>query len=381
MRPAIGRFATVLPSLVRLRILMVGVAAAVCAIAHDAYAWDPPDGPEVDQATLPATGLVHNAHGYLIQTGISVLYNDGYWFAAQTLQASQQELLNGVRYADEKDGRQGVYIQECEFGIFDGPCQNIDGPDIWPVYKDWPAAADNHYYNPDTGQGLDTSGFFDELTAAQIPTAILSVLDLDIYTVGYQVEPQLEFSYPASAGWFRWEYTNAVAAFQGLEVYDNGEGYGWQPVTSINGRQGLALAMFYLGWASHLMQDATVVHHTFDQPDGNHAGYEAFADGLVTSSPVANGQQMGIYWNQIPTGYTNACINPTDRGCFLSYAASVSHDVNNLNRAASGDYSGVLTAIPFAQNLQAGLYATFLTDVGQPPIHMSAVMPGLALLM
>jgi hypothetical protein len=65
----------------------------------------------------------------------------------------------------------------------------------------------------------------------------------------------------------------------------------------------------------------------------------------------------------------------------LSYAAGVSHDVNNLNLAASGDYSGVLTAIPFAQRLQAGLYATFLTDVGQPPIHMSAMMPSLALLM
>jgi hypothetical protein len=343
------------------------IAIGLCAVVSRAYAWDPPDGPASDQATLPSTALVHNAHGYLIQTGISVLYNDGYWAAAQFLQAQQQELLNGVRYADEKDGRQGVYIEECEFSLFDGPCQNLAGPDIWPTYKDWPGAADNHYYNPDTGNGLDTSTFHDLLSAAQIPSDLMKIVDLDIYEVQYAVEPDLEFGYPSSGSWFRFEYQYAISAFQGTNAFG-------QPVASINGRQGLALAMFYLGWASHLMQDATVVHHTFDAPSNHHADYEAAADGLVTVPPVANGQPTGIYWNQLPASATSACTQPADRACYVTYAAGQTHDINNFNRASNGDYSGVNTAIPFAQRLQAGLYAAFLTDIGRPPVHMSAMM-------
>jgi hypothetical protein len=36
-----------------------------------------------------------------------------------------------------------------------------------------------------------------------------------------------------------------------------------------------------------------------------------------------------------------------------------------------------LYSIHLAQNLQAGLDAKFLTDVGQPPVHMSAVVSAL----
>ena len=56
---------------------------------------------------------------------------------------------NGVRYADRKDGQQSVVAQQCElFGFY---CQDIY------TFTGWPYAADNHYFNPDTGLGLDTN--------------------------------------------------------------------------------------------------------------------------------------------------------------------------------------------------------------------------------
>jgi hypothetical protein len=131
--------------------------------------------------------------------------------------------------------------------------------------------------------------------------------------------------------------------------------------------------MFYLGWASHLMQDLTVVHHTFDAFFEHHNEYENAANGFVTSPPIANGQQMGIYENELPVW---ACTAGS-RTCFASYAAYESHDATILDSIDQGDYSNVQFAIPFAQSLQAGLYAAFLTDIGLRPVHMSAVMAAL----
>ena len=64
------------------------VMAALSGVTSQAYAWGhPPDGPAPDQATPvtdPSTVLNQTkAHGYILQNGISILYNDGYWFAAQ----------------------------------------------------------------------------------------------------------------------------------------------------------------------------------------------------------------------------------------------------------------------------------------------------------
>jgi hypothetical protein len=143
--------------------------------------------------------------------------------------------------------------------------------------------------------------------------------------------------------------------------------------------------MFYLGCASHLRQFQTVVHHTFDEPQKNHAEYECFADtecfkdGFVTSPPIADGQQLGIYeadLAQLARDIQVPC-QVGSRTCFALYAAYKSHKASILDAAAKGDYSNVKNAIPFAQSLQAGLYAAFLTDIGLPPVHMSAVMAAL----
>lgn len=333
-------------------------ALATCTLTSSALAWDPPDGPSVDQATPPATPdtLLRPAHGYITQTGISILYNDGYWFAAQQIRASQQELLNGVRYADVYRGRQEVVLESCEaFGIF---CQNVK------TLASWPLAADNHYFNPDTGGGLDTGALHVIATwAPLIPPVLLESFTGGLIFLDLQVSPALESSYPSALEMIDMEYANALGAYRG------------QSVTSIGGRSGTALAMFYLGWSSHLVQDLSVVHHTFDEPRRHHAEYEAAADGFVTTPPRANGTRQGIYENQLPA---LACTQGARR-CFGSYAAYSVHDAGMLDSLDNGNYmAGIQIGVPLAQKLQAGLYAAFLTDIGKRPVHMAAVTSALA---
>ncbi len=339
------------------------------------FAWDPPDGPATDQATQPATPttLLPKAHGYIIQNGISILYNDGYWFAAQTLwnPANFAELVNGVRYADVYEGRQAVDLQICEAeGIL---CQTIDSG---VEDASWPYGADNHYFNPDTGKGLQ-AGFLD--TAAYWSPFLESVLEgfatLGLVDLEVDVQPPLASEYPSALSWLETEFTNASSAYLG----------GSPP--SISGRTGIPLAMFYLGWASHLMQDQSVVHHTFDQPRMHHAEYEGWADADTSQSPPAwthaftsPPSVVGLHGTySVPV---QDC-NPGSPACFGSYLNLQVHDsgvLNAIDAANGADTASVQFAIPLAESAQAGLYAAFFTAIGQPPVHMSAVIAAISVL-
>jgi hypothetical protein len=364
------------------------VSALVASMAaSQASAWNPPDGPPWDPVNSPGnrpdlanqpsppTTLLKWAHGYITQNGISILYNDGYWFAAQFLRDWQYELLNGVRYADVKDGAQKAVINLCFFW----------GAKCIPVYEHpWPLAADNHYFNPDTGRGLYGSNLKLAATWADYLTPIATgYLTAGTAYLDIKVEPDLKATYTSALEIFNTEYSNAKNTYN---TYMGSPIIGtpgiWE--RDINGRDRPSRAMFYLGWASHLMQDMTVVHHTYDEGGKHHQEYEDYADGLG-APPIANGQQSGIYQDDL-TGVTFAdhpnahyCDVgvPSPRTCFPWFAAAISHDQSILDQAASGDYSNVPYAISFAQRLQAGLYAAFLTDIGLAPVHMSAVMAAL----
>jgi hypothetical protein len=309
------------------------------------------------------------------------------------LRESQQELLNGVRYADVYLGRQVAILNLCVFLILGEECRE--------VYRthDWFRAADNHYFNPDTGQGLDSSGLKDEGTYIVLLGDALLELIRSVtggflpYYLSVDIQPvDIKDISTSALQMFDEEYAHALNAYFETSAPSCGRSGDDHLVLcrDIRGRQGPALAMFYLGWASHLMQDQTVVHHTFDEVQGNHGDYEGAADGKGTS-PIAHGEQRGIYeadlaqlardivifpfGNDLPVTLCNFVDIP--RECFASYANYMSHDPKILDAAETGDYSNVQVAIPFAQNLQAGLYAAFLTDIGLRPIHMSAVIAAL----
>lgn len=353
----------------RSKLAALSAVALISAAASSAHAWDPPDGPSTDQATQPATPttLVNKAHGYIIQNGISILNNDGFWAAAQELWQSQNfpELLNGVRYADVWNGRQAVNFDACElYGAF---CQTLD-----PALEDasWPYAADNHYYNPDTGLGLQ-AGF---LTTAAYWGPILEVAGFQwvfggLFYLAVQVDPSMQSPYQSALALMDSMFANAVSAYNG----------GSPP--SINGRSGKALAMFYLGWASHLMQDQAVAHHTFDEPRKHHAEYEGWADahgtptapiwdGAFTAPPSVVGL-TGTYSVPVQncTAGSSACF-----GAFLNINAHNSSTLAEIDNANGQDTAAVTTAIPMAESAQAGLYAAFFAAVGRAPVRMTAAM-------
>jgi hypothetical protein len=381
------------------------VALVLTMAASQSRAWNPPDGTAVDLADKPpptSTTLLPKAHGYIIQNGISILYNDGYWFAAQMLRQWQQELANGVRYADRYLGDQVVKANFCTWVVrfVSSVCTNVDNiPFVGPYTRSWPLAADNHYFNPDTGRGLDTRNVQNQaLSELQLPDTLVNFITVGQAYLEIEVEPPIRDDYTSALQMFDEEYAHALDAYFessalscGLcvgGIYSQERCFGVHLLLcqDVRGRQGTALAMFYLGWASHLMQDQTVVHHTFDEPQKHHTEYENAADGQGRS-PIGVGEQEGIYeahLAQLARDKQVPC-QLGSRTCFAMYAAYKSHDASILAAADDADYSNVQSAIYsnvqsailFAQSLQAGLYAAFLTDIGLRPVHMSAVIAAL----
>lgn len=346
------------------------LAGALAIVAPPARAWNPPDGNAPDQANPPSspTALVPKAHGYIIQNGIAILNNDGYWVAAQTLKQWQQELLNGVRYADVYQGSQCVNLVVKELdGLFS---------QTFPSFKCWPWAADNHYYNPDTNYGLEAGYLAD---AAEWTQILEDIIEGPIVSVDVEVDPTLKVIYPSALDWVTTEFNNATSAYRGGSP------------ASINGRHGTQLAMFYLGWASHFMQDQNVVHHTFDEVLKHHAEYENWADADTSQNPPV--------WNRAfhappsPTGLTGIysvspsfCLPVSDPSCLARNANAIAHQQNmysiddEYSNAPDDSVGGPLAsaavqaAIPVAERTQAGIFYAFFQAVGQTPVQMPAVL-------
>ena len=271
-----------------------------------------------------------------------------------------------MRYADVYQGSQCVSLDITY--LFGSQATKLTD------FQCWPYAADNHYFNPDTGKGLQAGALNDAATWGPY------ILDIGFVGLDVAVDPHLDSEYPSALGWIETEFANAQSAFQG-----------GSPL-SIGGRTGLQLAMFYLGWASHFMQDQTVVHHTFDEPLKHHAEYEKWADGdastnpptwhgAFTAAPSPDGLR-GMY--NIPTQFCTV----DSPACFGRYANSLVHSAwtldsidneasNNNDQIGAIGTASIQGAIPIAERLQAGLFRYFFTAVGQTPIHMSAVIPSI----
>jgi hypothetical protein len=344
------------------------VGGAVSVAGPPAHAWNPPDGPASDQTTPPTTPitLLPKAHGYIIQNGITILNNDGYWLAAQTMRQWQQELLNGVRYADVYQGSQCVNLDACFIW-----CTTLDS------FKCWPWAADNHYYNPDTGQGLQAGYLAD---AAEWTSYVEDALGAGLVGLSVDVEPSLQSVYPSALDWIQTEFANALSAYRGGSP------------TSIGGRTGTQLAMFYLGWASHFMQDQNVVHHTYDEVLKHHAEYENWADADTSHTPPLWNRAFGAPPD--PTGLTGIysvspsfCTPASSPHCLALNANAIAHNEQTMfniddeyTNAPDDSVGGpiataaVRAAIPIAERTQAGFYYAFLSSVGQPPVQMPAVL-------
>ena len=123
-------------------------------------------------------------------------------------------------------------------------------------------------------------------------------------------------------------------------------------------------AAFHLGYAAHLVMDATVPHHARLAPLNFHAEYEAFVGADRASAAVASN---GTYaFNATLAGHFEDPWDPwdwVDRNAHTSYdwfAVASSGDPGDFAAAM-----GVL--LPIAQRTTAGFLLMFLQTVNEPP--------------
>lgn len=317
------------------------------------YAWNPPDGHSQTEATGPDTPTtpLKKGHGWITQAGISILENDGYWFAAERLRAQQNNLLSGNRWEDEGEGRQKAELVTCAIPL--GPfnyCPKIAGDRTF--IKDWPLSADNHYYNPDTKAGLNV----ESLAAAQywhgLILFILPIPTLPAHSF-VDISPNLKGGYLSGPDRMNSRFQSARTLLS-------------------QGQDSQAFRM--LGAAIHLVQDMNVVHHTFDQFLKNHSEYENAGDKWV----IDNGRLLpqpedGWSGRYLADAQIVNCV-AGDIRCLATNAAQDAHITSDLDQAEKSNYPNVGVHIKAASEFTAGVLHEFLVQVGETPLNVPAVL-------
>ena len=257
--------------------LLSGLALALCG-ATDAWGWNPPgrqaqnaQDPEsakhaaINGDTKKAGGYQHTPHAYLIEHAIRILREDGHTNWAAFAQQHHEDLLDGCMYPDRA-----------------GPDLRIQ-VSLWVTVpfplkvKTWSHplcnyASNDHYFNPDTGKGLDLTWWNDAKLLAKGAAPLLSALGagalgldgLAFATV--DIVPDIQKQYASGIDRCQQAYGKALQVWHGKLPPEKGRGYDES-------------AMFHLGAACHYMADLSVVPHTYDCFAGEHRDYESHADG------------------------------------------------------------------------------------------------------
>lgn len=230
---------TPLRSAGRLGSLVVLLAVAPCCVAYNPPAGDTP----AIAKSAPA-----KAHGVIIQKAIELLERDKAFVRVASREAGGWEpraydLLNGARAADKSGGDIDVAL-----ALLPVPGAELDVAEI-------PANTMAHFFNPDTGCGLQ---MFDGCFAEPVLDAMheLGVGPSALHTL---CGPQL-----AATDLCQWHYARAVELMRGGKRVD---------------------AMTQLGIALHLLADCTVPQHVTDRhggyPGAKHGTFEDLCDTAI----------------------------------------------------------------------------------------------------
>lgn len=127
-------------------------------------------------------------------------------------------------------------------------------------------------------------------------------------------------------------------------------------------------AIFYLGWAMHMVQDLTVPHHARLTFLDYHREYEAWVLAHQTELPVAT---TGIY--SIPSGTQGHFVDSSQPFDWVDFAAHESWDlldgVDGVDGMGDNDYRSVASRmVPFAEQVSAGFLYRMLERLNAPPI-------------
>ncbi|MGC9316796.1 MAG: family 16 glycoside hydrolase [Armatimonadota bacterium] len=326
--------------------LLLAMTTALALPISPALAWNtgPGDTPTDADINHEAGEQYHRSpHVYIFEHAIEILRNDGNTNWADLAEQHLQDLADGARYADHCMGRGYIRVQlELFWGIVS---KNL-------YETSYPLAGREHYYNPDRegqgNEGLDLSdvagwssfldGFVKFLTMYALRAYTFTLADID-----FDFDPSLRNQYPSAASLCQQKYDLGQQAFrQGKCEFQRGS---------------LGTALFYLGWACHLVQDLGVPNHTHDSYLSNHQEYEDFADGKG-GQPALHATSGGIYsFGMRAYDYASGC-------------AKIGHQPNLFATVKGGDrsqWTSVLqTSLPAAERYTAGLIAKFMNELQIP---------------
>ncbi|MDX2022368.1 MAG: hypothetical protein SF187_19185 [Deltaproteobacteria bacterium] len=335
---------------------VLGAALGLLTGMSPAFAWNPPSGPSKFDADAPLTPTtpLSKGHAWITQAAISVLYNDGYWFAADKLRENQNHILSGNRWQDVRDGDQRAVLVGCAIPLvgISNYCPDWLKTDIKTI-DSWPLSAVNHYYNPDTKKGLDF-GSLTTLQYWQIPTGGIVFID---------IRPNLGTGgvFPATTIMAQ-EFGTSTGIYRGDT-----------PANPIGARSSKeALGFFYLGSAVHLVQDLNVVHHTYDEFSKNHSDYENEADKWIAGRvlPTADDGWTGRYLANVPQVDCSA----GEIRCLATNAAQLAHVKADLDAAENKNYSAAASHVRSATEFTAGVFHEFFVKIGEEPVNVPAAL-------
>jgi hypothetical protein len=278
-------------------------------------------------------------HATPILYAIKSIEADGHPVFARLLSSFLPDLIRGTDKADNDGPNETIYVKvhwTCtDIGVVTVDLGNL--------------ASFSHYYDPDTGQGLNLSGWGSVEGFVDYLGSFGGILFLGGIWFDASVFPPLDFThpYPNAADRCEEHYQSALRIWRGEEPAPHG--YPW------------ADAMFHLGWACHFLADLCVSAHTASDTFQGHQAYEDF---------LAVQQALGMALPPDAPGNLHIHSVGTD----ADYGTGISaHDLAVEVAVATHDelplyndrqwYQAARAAIPRAEIATARLLMKFLTDV------------------
>ncbi len=274
------------------------------------------------------------SHKQAIRNAINILENDGLSAHAHVAQTFLPDLERGTVHADRAGEKLTAEI------LVEVACIDVD------TYSRYicNTASLEHYYNPDTDQGLDLSGyrgyvdFIDDWAVWILTlTGLAPFVDADI-----SFRPGINFGqpYPSAADRCQEHYATALAIWRGEQPSESG--YAW------------ADAMFHLGWACHFVADLCVSPHTVSDEFWGHSNYEDTIDAMQ-SAPAIHAQTVG-------PNLADYRLDDTTREIAVQAATETHPELHLYSENRWQDAARL--AIPRAEKYSARLIEKFLHEVG-----------------
>ncbi|MDI9586705.1 MAG: hypothetical protein QM473_20955 [Acidobacteriota bacterium] len=328
---------------------LVGLVLAL--VTGPALAWNVPSGhgTRADLTREPGETYHRSPHAYISEHAIELLEKAGCDNWAAVARAHLQDLADGSRYADDWLGR-GRFILQLDvlFGLA--------SKDLYT--HTYSLSAQDHYYNPDregTGkEGLQqtshqTISQFVDYAGAFLASG-LAALPFPLISVDADCEPEVQEQFQSAAHYAQQYYDI------GLMKYRNR--------TPAIGRGYVGNAMFYVGWASHFVQDMGVVNHTYDSHFSNHDKIEEYADGKGGDARYHAQTGIAMY------PFTPGGPLPTAAD-FVKALARITHRPEIFESVKEGrvaEWDDIVTlGLSQSETHTAGLLALFMTEAGIDP--------------